>query len=466
MPFTSSTYFLFFITYFSCFYFLKPYFRLHLIVIGSIIFYAWLNPVMIWVPIVLCSISFWGTSWILKEEAGQIRAARFWVVLTALLSPLIYYKYKHFLYNEVLVPVTGMIGADLQVVLPIGISFMTFTVICYMVDVCRNKFPPSQSFFHIFIYVLFFPRLIAGPIMKPAELIPQLLKGKTSRPSSMGFGLILFTVGLVKKIIFADSLGEVVDPVFAQPEGHNFMTYWLAIFGYTLQIYCDFSGYTDMAIGASKILGVRLPLNFNKPYIACNLQDFWRRWHITLSIWLREYLYIPLGGNRCSKPRYLSNIVITMALCGIWHGANWTFLLWGVLHGIGLVTLSAIKFSRTISCVVEIIPRPLKWLLTFGFLVLTWVIFRAPDIVTARIILTEAFTGEITFDSNFLKTNALYLVLLGLFAISHRFDSLTNIRFAYRKMNKAVTGVLIIVIWAICVAASTSSSKSFIYFDF
>jgi alginate O-acetyltransferase complex protein AlgI len=466
MRFTSISYFLFFIIYFSCFCFLKPYFRLHLVVVGSIIFYAWLNPIMIWVPIVLCSVGFWGASWIAKDEVSQVRKARFWVLIVALISPLIYYKYKHFLYNEIFVPVTGVASTNLQAALPLGISFMTFTIICYVVDVCQKKFPPSQSLSHVFAYMLFFPHLIAGPILRPAELIPQLLRGKAGRISSIGFGLTLFTVGLTKKIIFADSLGGFVDPVFAEPAGHNLLTYWLAIFGYALQIYCDFSGYTDMAIGAAKILGVQLPINFNKPYIACSLQDFWRRWHMTLSRWLRDYLYIPLGGNRCSKPRYLSNIIVTMALCGIWHGANWTFLLWGILHGIGLALSSTIKFSRTATSITEMLPRPLKWFLTSGFLVLTWVVFRAPNIGTAKIILIEAFTSEMVYDTSFFKTNALYILLLGLFAISHRFDSMRNIRFMYRKMNKAVIGVLIITTWAICIAASTASSKSFIYFDF
>ncbi|SVC89743.1 uncharacterized protein METZ01_LOCUS342597, partial [marine metagenome] len=236
--------------------------------------------------------------------------------------------------------------------------------------------------------------------------------------------------------------------------------------GYTVQIYCDFSGYTDMALGSSIMLGLRLPMNFNKPYIAINLSDFWHRWHITLSRWLRQYIYIPLGGNRCSKPKYLSNIIVTMVLCGIWHGANWTFLLWGILHGIGLIVVGVIKFSRTATKAMKIIPNQLKWFLTFFFIVITWVFFRAPNIDTARIILIGAFTGDLNFEMFFFETNIFYLTLLGLFAFVHRFDSLSNVRFIYRWMNKAVLATLIIIAFATGIAISADNSKDFIYFDF
>jgi D-alanyl-lipoteichoic acid acyltransferase DltB (MBOAT superfamily) len=350
--------------------------------------------------------------------------------------------------------------------LPLGISFLTFTIISYVVDVYKKRFPPVQSFSHLFAYTLYFPRLIAGPILRPSELIPQLLRNKSNTMSSVGLGLTLFTVGFVKKVFFADSMGDVVNSVFDDPIGHSVPTYWLAMLGYTVQIYCDFSGYTDMALGSSIMLGLRLPMNFNKPYIALSLSDFWHRWHITLSRWLRQYIYIPLGGNRCSKPKYLSNIIVTMVLCGIWHGANWTFLLWGILHGIGLIVVGVIKFSRTATKAMKIIPNQLKWFLTFFFIVITWVFFRAPNIDTARIILIGAFTGDLNFEMFFFETNIFYLTLLGLFAFVHRFDSLSNVRFIYRWMNKAVLATLIIIAFATGIAISADNSKDFIYFDF
>ena len=466
MVFTSIYYFLFFISYFLFFNFIKSGYRLHLVVVGSLIFYGWGNPAMIFVPVILSAIAFWGGRWVVGMEEGLVVRNRLLGLVVLLLIPLTYFKYKHFLYNEIIVPIVGASTVSFGVALPLGISFMTFTIVSYVVDVYKKRFPPAQSFFHIFAYVLYFPRLIAGPITRPSELIPQLLRNKSTTMGSVGFGLTLFTIGLVKKIFFADSMGDVVNPVFDNPMGHTLPTYWLAMLGYTVQIYCDFSGYTDMALGSSIMLGVRLPINFNKPYIAINLQDFWHRWHITLSKWLRQYIYIPLGGNRCSRPKYLSNIIVTMVVCGIWHGANWTFLLWGILHGIGLVVIGVTKFSQTATRAMKIIPNQLKWLLTFVFIVVTWVFFRSPNVDTARIILIGAFTGDLNFDIVFFEANVFYLTLLGLFAIVHRFDSLSNVRFVYRWINKGVLTTFVIIAFATAIAITTDNPKAFIYFDF
>ena len=421
---------------------------------------------MILVPVVLCLIAFWGGRWVVGVGDGLAVRSRLSLLVVLLLIPLTYFKYKNFLYNEIIVPIIGVSTVSFRMALPLGISFLTFTIISYVVDVYKKRFPPVQSFSHLFAYTLYFPRLIAGPILRPSELIPQLLRNKSNTMSSVGLGLTLFTVGFVKKVFFADSMGDVVNSVFDDPIGHSVPTYWLAMLGYTVQIYCDFSGYTDMALGSSIMLGLRLPMNFNKPYIALSLSDFWYRWHITLSRWLRQYIYIPLGGNRCSKPKYLSNIIVTMVLCGIWHGANWTFLLWGILHGIGLIVVGVIKFSRTATKAMKIIPNQLKWFLTFFFIVITWVFFRAPNIDTARIILIGAFTGDLNFEMFFFETNIFYLTLLGLFAFVHRFDSLSNVRFIYRWMNKAVLATLIIIAFATGIAISADNSKDFIYFDF
>ena len=466
MLFSSTTFFIFFFIYFACFLLLKPNYRLHLALVGSLIFYGWRNPVMILVPSIICALAFWGVLWILKAENSKNKLTRLKVVIVTLLVPLTYFKYNHFLYNEIIAPLVDLPPIDLKVALPLGISFMTFTVISYVVDVYRNRFAPTRSFLNVFTYVLYFPHLIAGPILRPSELIPQLRRNAARKFSLLGFGLMLFTIGLIKKVVFADSIASVVDPIFSNPVGHDLMTYWVAMLGYTLQIYCDFSGYTDMALGSSAILGIRLPINFNSPYIAHNLQDFWRRWHMTLSRWLRDYLYIPLGGNRCSKFRYATNIIVTMVLCGIWHGANWTFLLWGLLHGIGLMLVASIKYSRVATRIMEKTPYLLKWFLTFSFIVIAWVFFRSPNFDTAKIILTGAFSGELVYDANFFSTNAYFLTLLVIFAVIHRFDSLRNIRFAFRHMNRVVLGVFILMAWTISIAMSTTSSADFIYFDF
>ena len=359
-----------------------------------------------------------------------------------------------------------MAAQELGSTFPIGISFMTFTMISYVVDVFKKNFPPVTSFSHLFAYLLFFPRILAGPILRPSELIPQLLRSKSGKFSSLGLGLTILTLGLIKKVIFADSMNDAVNPIFDNPIGHNTPTYWLAILGYTLQVYCDFSGYTDMAIGTSVIFGIRLPINFNKPYTSINLRDFWHRWHITLSRWLRDYIYIPLGGNQCSKPRYLSNIIFTMVICGIWHGANWTFVLWGLLHGIGLMGISSIKYSQTLTRFISIIPKKIKWLLTFLFLVLSWILFRSPNIETATTILIGAFTINFIDMDHFFSSNLFFLILLTVFALSHRYDSLVNVRLFYRRSKKVVLAMIILMSWIIIIGLSTPRSNSFIYLDF
>jgi alginate O-acetyltransferase complex protein AlgI len=219
--------------------------------------------------------------------------------------------------------------------LPLGVSLVTFTLTAYIVDIYRGIFPPGAKLSHVLAYVLFFPHLIAGPILRPAELLPQLARPGPLRRTWLLPGIAIFTLGLVKKLVFADPVSEVVDAIYHSDAVPSAPEALMALYGFSLQIYCDFSGYTDMAIGIALLLGVKLPENFGQPYCAVSLVDFWRRWHITLSYWLRDYLFIPLGGSHHGLTRQIVNVMITMALGGLWHGANWTFVFWGVLHGSG-----------------------------------------------------------------------------------------------------------------------------------
>ncbi len=466
MLFSTLEYLIFFLIYYSLFRLLGSKWHLHLIVVGSLIFYGWWNPYLAWVPGLLCSLAYIGVLWFEGTDNLGQRKTRLLLTISSLLAPLIYFKYNDFFFNEMISPVFNLPHIDLKVALPLGISFITFTMISYVVDVYRKRFPAEKSLFHIFAYTLFFPQLIAGPILRPSELIPQLLRGNSRKLSSIGLGLTVFTVGLAKKLIFADSIGTIIDPVFAAPEGLSAPTYWLAMLGFTLQIYCDFSGYTDMAIGSAIILGVRLPINFAQPYAAVNLQEFWKRWHITLSKWLRDYLYIPLGGSRSSKPRHLTNILVTMVLGGLWHGANWTFLVWGAAHGLGIIVVHSIHYSPTATRISKMVPRFFKWAITLLFVIVTWVFFRADNVPTALTIIKGSLVGPLTLDDNFLGLHAFSLILLCLFAISHGFDSLRNIRFAYRKSNKTILSVTLVMVWLLAIAVSTGSSQKFIYFDF
>src|SRR5688500_15682155 len=276
-----------------------------------------------------------------------------------------------------------------QIVLPVGLSFFTCEAISYVVDVYRGE-TPAASLMDVAILQAFFPHLVAGPIVRANELLPQLRTPRDPRAVLAGPGLFLVAGGLVKKTVVADELARrVVDPVFNDPAGHSGAEVLLAIYGFAAQIYCDFSGYTDMAIGLALLLGFVLPQNFNRPYLALSLQDFWRRWHMTLSRWLRDYLYIPLGGNRGGARKTYRNLMLTMLLGGLWHGAAWTFVIWGGIHG---GALSAERWARRHWAGFHM-PAWLAWLVTFHVVCLAWVFFRSPDLDTAFSMLGAAFAG-------------------------------------------------------------------------
>lgn len=281
-----------------------------------------------------------------------------------------------------------------SIVLPVGISFFTFQTISYTIDVYRNRTKPVKNILDFGFYVSFFPQLVAGPIVRASEFIPQLYQNFSLSKREWSHALLLIVAGLVKKIVVSDYIAvNFVDNVFASPASFSGLENLLAVYGYGLQIYCDFSGYTDIAIGIALMLGFRLPLNFNSPYKARNITDFWRRWHISLSRWLKDYLYISLGGNRKGRLRTNINLLITMLLGGLWHGAAFRFIIWGGLHGAGLVihklwmriTNSDEKSSR--------LARIISIFITFNFVSFCWIFFRAENMETVRIILDRIITG-------------------------------------------------------------------------
>ena len=464
MIFSTIEFFIFLVIYFLFYKILPAKFSTPLIIIGSLFFYGWWNPILIWVPGVLCTIAYFGAYWVSSDSSPVQKKIKMTVIIIGLLIPLLIFKYIDFFYNDIFSVLFNLEPRDLQLVLPLGISFITFTMIAYVVDVYTKKFPIEENYFQLIGYTLFFPQLIAGPILRPAQLLPQLVRSSLKKNPAIVLGILIFTVGLVKKVIFADGISSSVNVVFNDPMGHGLLEYWLAIFGFALQIYCDFSGYTDMAIGSAMMLGVRLPLNFNKPYSAINLRDFWSRWHITLSTWLRDYLYIPLGGNRNSKSKHLLNIIITMVLGGLWHGSNWTFLIWGALHGVGIAINHSVHFFSSTSHLVNKVPTVFWKLLTIGFVILAWIFFRANNLEDSFIIIHGAFNADLIIPN--LYENIYPLLLLFLFAVSHRFDTQANLRLLLKKANKAYLYIFIFLLWTIVIATATGSSQEFIYFDF
>jgi len=266
-----------------------------------------------------------------------------------------------------------------QIVLPIGISFFTFQAISYVVDVYRGE-TRAATLMDVAILQAFFPHLVAGPIVRANELLPQLRTPRDPRTVLAGPALFLIAGGLIKKTVIADELARnVVDPVYNDPTVHSSGEILLAFYGFAAQIYCDFSGYTDMAIGLALLLGFQLPQNFNRPYMALSLQDFWRRWHMTLSRWLRDYLYIPLGGNRKGEAKTYRNLMLTMLLGGLWHGASFTFVLWGGIHGTALSVERWFRQNRPSFH----LPKWLAWFVTLNVVCVAWVFFRAPNLGTA-----------------------------------------------------------------------------------
>jgi len=324
-------------------------------------------------------------------KTDDARAKRRWLMLSLLvnLGVLGFFKYFNFFLDTArpLVESFGFSATTLAIVLPVGISFYTFQTLSYTIDVYRGKLAPLRRPLDFALYVAFFPQLVAGPIVRARELLPQL--GEVPRWSSRRFygGVQQLLRGAVKKVLIADRLGEVADVVFAGPDLYSGATVWLAVLAYTGQIYYDFSGYSDMAIGAAKMLGYRFPVNFRHPYLATSIAAFWRRWHMTLSRWLRDYLYIPLGGSRQGTGTTYRNLLLTMGLGGLWHGAAWTFVLWGLWHGLALCGERALRARTPLR-----LSAALGTTLTMTIVSVGWVLFRSPDLEVAATMLTRMLT--------------------------------------------------------------------------
>jgi alginate O-acetyltransferase complex protein AlgI len=306
------------------------------------------------------------------------------------LGALCLFKYYGFIARN-LAAAFGWHLPALDPTLPLGISFYTFESMSYTIDVYRRRLEPVRSPLHLALFITWFPHLIAGPIIRPAQMIPQIDRLEDVTRERFFGGLMLMLVGYAKKVLVADWLARTVNPVFADPAAYTSLELLLGVYAYAFQIYCDFSAYTDIARGASRWFGIELPENFADPYLASSITDFWRRWHMTLSHWLRDYLYIPLGGNRLGAPRTYANLMTTMLLGGLWHGANWTFVAWGGLHGL---YLAVERFLGVGGPVRGGAARALRTLVTFHLVCLAWIFFRAPSFAAAWAVLRGIFAGR------------------------------------------------------------------------
>ena len=366
------------------------------LVIASIVFCGYSDITHVYIVVFSILMNYWAIGLLRRYPKWNRQIVA--VAIIANIALLGYFKYFNFLLENI----NAMTGSNfdyLNLVLPLGISYFTFQQISYLVDARRGECK-DYSFLDYVLYVTFFPRLVAGPIVVHDDLLPQLVSTENKRldPANITMGLQIFVIGLFKKVIIADTFEKIVSYGYGHVSSLNSLEAILTILAYTLQIYYDFSGYSDMAVGVGLLFNINMPVNFNSPYKARTIVEFWKRWHMTLTRFLTKYVYIPLGGSRKGKARTYVNILLVFLVSGIWHGAGWTFIVWGLLHGVanGLCRL----FSKTI----EKIPSWINWVINFLFLNVTWIIFRAESLDQAWQLLCRVAAGGFIINAELTET--------------------------------------------------------------
>jgi alginate O-acetyltransferase complex protein AlgI len=394
--------------------------------------------------------------------------------LTINLGMLGYFKYTNFL-HEIFSGLSGLPYKPFDIFLPVGVSFFTFQSLSYTIDIYRGNLKPVDNILDYAFFVSFFPQLVAGPIVRATEFIPQIYQPTFVTREMFGRGIYLICTGMFKKVVISDYISlNFVDRIFDAPTLYTGLENLFGVYGYALQIYCDFSGYSDMAIGIALLLGFHFPLNFDSPYQSKNITEFWRRWHISLSTWLRDYLYISLGGNRKGKIRTYINLFLTMVLGGLWHGSSFRFILWGALHGIAL---AAHKFYSSLG--ITVFNPSKQWsksvisffniLITFHFVCFCWIFFRAKDMQIAGDIISQIihqFSPQIFFDFIVGYKEVVLLMLLGylLHFLPRHIESLSENWVTQSPL--AVKALLIVCVIVIVIQTKSAGIQPFIYFQF
>lgn len=392
-----------------------------------------------------------------------------WAYKIGIIVPLVVlgvFKYFNFFLSSAATIIGRDLGA-LNIILPVGISFYTFQALSYVIDAHRGKIAVENDFIKLALYISFFPQLVAGPIVRAADFLPQLYQVRKVSTEKVKIGIQLFTFGLFKKIVLADHLSVFVDDVFSKPAAFHWATTLLAVISYSMQIYFDFSGYSDMAIGCAKCLGYDFKRNFNLPYISQSMTEFWRRWHISLSTWLKEYLYIPLGGNRKGVRRRYINLLLTMLLGGLWHGANWTFVFWGGLNGLAL-------------CADKLLAKPdkkkgattqvLSMLGTFCFISFTWIFFRAESFSVAWTVIKRIITLQNgirqPFSWSFISIAMLLFSTICAVVKEHKGLRETNGYYPILNLGSVMGLAVFFVIVGLILGLAYTGNNPFVYFQF
>jgi D-alanyl-lipoteichoic acid acyltransferase DltB (MBOAT superfamily) len=425
MLFTTSKYWLFLTIVFFVYWAVAKRRRLAVltILLASYYFYALWNPTFVPLLIAISSIDFLTARFISTSTNTRLRRLLLFTSIVTDIGTLIAFKYFNFfsasattLLGELHIQTRSFLIEDL--VIPLGLSFITFRSLSYVIDVYRKTTKPTNRYFDYLAFVAFFPTLIAGPVVRSKDLLPQFEKAELTNEQGVE-AIFLILIGLIKKVAIADMIGtNLVDRVFDQPELYSSLETLAAIYGYALQIYCDFSGYSDIAIGSALLLGFKLPTNFNSPYRAQNLRDFWKRWHMTLSTWLFDYVYISIGGLRKRRFNLYRNLVLTFLIGGLWHGAAWTFVIWGALHGLGLSVSHWWNRRNTNRVTVGTVNRSTRWwitplctIATFHFVCFTWIVFRAETVTQAFAVLKRLTVFQ--FSTGNVPTSLLLILVVG-----------------------------------------------------
>lgn len=438
---------------------------------ASVVFYGWWNPAYLVLLFAVIVLSWLGALIIDRWRSRMMLAA----VVVGELSLLLYFKYAAFIVNNVREAGT-LLGHPLSiavpsVLLPAGISFMTFQGVAYVVDVYRRELAPVGSFVDIALFKSFYPQLVAGPIERGPHLLPQLrrLEEGFIHRAPLARATFMIMKGVFLKFVVADNLSTVANGVYANVSASNPLDVLLGVCAFSVQIYCDFYGYTMIALGSALLFGVDLVNNFRHPYLATSIQEFWRRWHISLSLWFRDYLYIPLGGSRVSLPRHVVNLLLVFFAVGLWHGASWMFVVWGAIHGamLGGYVLF-LRLARTAGIrVPRFVSAPAGWLLTFTLVTLAWIPFRAPDLQTPALILTKLgqwAAHPMTFSSSVFGLS-FYLWLVVAFVLVEGLDASVDLEQRFERMPAvAQAGVLFVL--ALTTYLGPMKDVAFLYFQF
>ena len=423
----------------------------------SWVFYAAAYPPHLLLLIGSTVVDYWMGAQLARSKAPGLR--RLWLAISLAfnLGLLGLFKYAGFLAE-----LAGLPGLDPGLRLPIGISFYTFHSLSYTIDLYRRAIPPARSALDYACFVSLFPHLVAGPILRAGDLLPQIAQAQPFRREATVRGLELCLLGLFKKAVIADNLARFIDPVFADPAAHSGAAIWVAALAFTAQIYCDFSGYTDIARGLARMLGFRFPQNFDWPYFSQSIQEFWRRWHMSLSFWIRDYLYLSLGGSRGGTARWLVNLAVTWFAVGLWHGAAVTFVLWGLYNGALLAIGRLANPGR-------LVPRPLRIAATLVLVVLGWVLFRAEHAADVAVLWSRMLA---VWRPDFLALTPLQAALLPGLALLYAVNGLAW-RFDWLPDRKSLLLVLPFPLRAVAVTAAgwailltAGDTQSFIYFAF